>query len=62
MNGVDIYSVNKLMRHETLQVTKSYAHLKDAHLQQTVERWWVILQVLQSLQSLKIKPANCSLS
>jgi site-specific recombinase XerD len=38
MNGVDIYTVNKLMRHETLQVTKRYAHLADAHLQQAVER------------------------
>lgn len=38
MSGVDIYTVNKLMRHETLQVTKRYAHLADAHLQQAVER------------------------
>jgi site-specific recombinase XerD len=39
MSGVDIYTVNKLMRHETLQVTKRYAHLADAHLQQAVERF-----------------------
>jgi site-specific recombinase XerD len=38
MNGVDIYTVNKLGRHETLQVTKRYAHLADTHLQQAVER------------------------
>jgi site-specific recombinase XerD len=38
MSGVDIYTVNKLMRHETLQVTKRYAHLADAHLQRAVER------------------------
>lgn len=38
MNGVDIYTVNKLMRHETLQVTKRYAHLSDAHLRQAAER------------------------
>ena len=38
MNGVDIYTVNKLMRHETLQVTKRYAHLANAHLKQAVER------------------------
>jgi site-specific recombinase XerD len=38
MNGVDIYTVNRLMRHETLQITKRYAHLADAHLQQSVER------------------------
>jgi len=38
MEGVDIYTVNKLMRHETLQVTKRYAHLADAHLQRAVER------------------------
>jgi hypothetical protein len=36
--SVDIYTVNELMRHETLQVTKRYAHLSDAHLQQAVER------------------------
>ena len=39
MSGVDIYTVNKLMRHETLQVTKRYAHLADTHLQQAVERF-----------------------
>ena len=38
MNGVDIYTVNKLMRHGTLQVTKRYAQLADTHLQQAVER------------------------
>jgi integrase len=37
MNGVDIYSVNKLLRHETLQVTKRYAHLADTHLQRAAE-------------------------
>ncbi len=38
MNGVGILDVNKLMRHETLQVTMRYAHLSDAHLQRAVER------------------------
>lgn len=38
VSGVDIYTVNKLMCHETLQVTRRYAHLADAHLQQVVER------------------------
>ena len=37
MNGVDIYSVHKLLRHETLQVTKRYAHLADTHLQRAAE-------------------------
>ncbi|HTB93155.1 MAG TPA: site-specific integrase [Candidatus Sulfotelmatobacter sp.] len=38
MNGVDILTVNKLMRHGTLQVTMRYAHLSNAHLQRAVER------------------------
>lgn len=38
MNGVDILSVNKLMRHGTLQVTMRYAHLSNTHLQRAVER------------------------
>ena len=38
MSGVDILTVNKLMRHEVLQVTMRYAHLSQPHLQAAVER------------------------
>jgi hypothetical protein len=37
MAGVDILTVNKLMRHKTLQVTMRYAHLSQAHLHEAVE-------------------------
>jgi site-specific recombinase XerD len=39
MNGVDIYTVSKLMRHETLNVTKRYAHLAAAHLRDAADRF-----------------------
>ncbi|HYL63239.1 MAG TPA: tyrosine-type recombinase/integrase [Candidatus Methylomirabilis sp.] len=32
MSGVDIFTVNRLMRHKSLQVTMRYAHLADTHL------------------------------
>ena len=38
MNGVDILTVNKLLRHKTLQVTMRYAHLAATHLHDAVER------------------------
>ena len=37
-NGVDILTVNKLLRHKTLQVTMRYAHLAATHLHDAVER------------------------
>jgi integrase len=37
MAGVDILTVNKLMRHKTLQVTMRYAHLSQGHLHDAVE-------------------------
>jgi integrase len=38
MNGVDILTVNKLLRHKTLQVTMRYAHLAATHLHDAIER------------------------
>jgi integrase len=38
MNGVDILTVNKLLRHRTLQVTMRYAHLAATHLHDAVEK------------------------
>ena len=38
MNGVDILTVNKLLRHKTLQVTMRYAHLAATHLHDAVEK------------------------
>jgi site-specific recombinase XerD len=35
--GVEILTVNKLMRHKTLQVTMRYAHLSQGHLHSAVE-------------------------
>ncbi len=32
MNGVDIFTVVRLMRHKSIQVTMRYAHLADKHL------------------------------
>ena len=37
MAGLDILTVNKLMRHKTLQVTMRYAHLSQGHLHSAVE-------------------------
>lgn len=38
MNGVDILTVNKLLRHKTLQVTMRYAHLAATHLHDAMGR------------------------
>ena len=38
MNGVDIYTVSKLLRHGNVATSQRYAHLSDAHLQDAVER------------------------
>jgi site-specific recombinase XerD len=38
MSGVDILTVNKLLRHKTLQVTMRCAHLSASHLHDTVEK------------------------
>jgi integrase len=40
MNGVDILTVNKLLRHshKTLQVTMRYAHLADTRLHKAVAK------------------------
>jgi hypothetical protein len=38
MASTDIFTVSRLLRHETLAVTLRYAHLADTHLQQAVER------------------------
>ncbi len=38
MNGVDIFTVNRLMRHKNIQITMRYAHLADKHLKDAVEK------------------------
>ncbi|MFZ0981226.1 MAG: site-specific integrase [Candidatus Acidiferrales bacterium] len=38
MNGVDIYTVSKLLRHGNVATSQRYAHLSDTHLQDAVER------------------------
>jgi site-specific recombinase XerD len=38
MNGVDICTVSKLLRHGNVATSQRYAHLSDAHLQDAVER------------------------
>ena len=38
MSGVDILTVNKLLRHKTLQVTMRYAQLSASHLHDAVEK------------------------
>jgi integrase len=38
MNGVDILTVNKLLRHKVLQVTMRYSHLAATHLHDAVRR------------------------
>ena len=38
MNGVDILTVSKLLRHRTLGVTMRYAHLAATHLRDAVEK------------------------
>jgi site-specific recombinase XerD len=38
MNGVDIYTVSKLLRHGDVKTSQRYAHLSDVHLQDAVER------------------------
>jgi site-specific recombinase XerD len=38
MNGVDIYTVSKLLRHGSVKTSERYAHLSDSHLQDAVER------------------------
>jgi hypothetical protein len=38
MNGVDIYTASKLLRHRSVKTSERYAHLSDSHLQDAVER------------------------
>jgi integrase len=38
MNGVDIFTVCRLMRHKNVQVTMRYAHLADKHLAAAVSK------------------------
>jgi integrase len=38
MAGVDLYTVQKLMRHKTIQMTMRYAHLAPAHLSDAVAK------------------------
>ena len=38
MDGVDIFTVNRLMRHKTMQMTMRYSHLSRAHLHAAAER------------------------
>jgi integrase len=38
MNGVDIFTVNRLLRHASIQMTMRYAHLADKHLKDAVEK------------------------
>ena len=38
MNGVDILTVNKLLRHATLGVTMRYAHLAPSHFHEAVAK------------------------
>ncbi len=47
MNGVDILTVNKLLRHATLQVTMRYAHLAENRLHEAVAKLGSVQEVLQ---------------
>ena len=38
MNGVDICTVSKLLRHGNVAASERYAYLPDAHLPDAVER------------------------
>lgn len=38
MNGVDIFTVNRLLRHASIQMTMRYAHLADNHLKVAIEK------------------------
>jgi len=38
MNGVDIYTVSKLLGHSSITMTEKYAHLAKGHLRQAVEK------------------------
>jgi integrase len=48
MNGVDILTVNKLLRHATLQVTMRYAHLAENRLHEAVAKLGSVQEVLQA--------------
>jgi integrase len=47
MAGNDIFTVNRLMRHKTIQMTMRYAHLSSEHLQEAVETLMKPQKVLQ---------------
>ena len=38
MNGVDLFTVGKLLGHKTIQQTQRYAHLAPDHMRSAVEQ------------------------
>ena len=52
MNGVGILTVNKLLRHKTLQVTMRYAHLAATHLRDAVEKLASVTRVVTSSEAI----------
>jgi site-specific recombinase XerD len=38
MNGVDLFTVGKLLGHKTIRQTQRYAHLAPDHMRNTVEQ------------------------
>jgi len=38
MEGVSLFKVSKLLRHETVAMTERYAHLSPDHLHDAIER------------------------
>jgi site-specific recombinase XerD len=48
MNGVDLYTVSKLLRHANVSMTQRYAHLSDQHLLDAVAKLDPPNQVIQT--------------
>ncbi len=38
MSGVDLYTVQELMRHSSPRMTKRYAHLSPEHIRKELEK------------------------
>ena len=53
MSGVDLYTVSKLLGHQSLAMTQRYAHLAPDYLKSAVLLWKIGVEVTPELTPIK---------